>query len=108
MYGRRLLQPRLTAVCGRSMDPSSRYRRPRADAPWTPMAAAIRRQVADQLSGYDPNGLIANRYRTGQIRSPGTPTTNRPSGRHRSSSRCRWDRRGCCSFADAAAEASTR
>ena len=66
MPGKRVYQPRLTAVCGRSMDPSTRYRRPNPDAPWTPIAARVLRQVAGEVPGWHPNGLIANLYRTGQ------------------------------------------
>jgi alkylated DNA repair dioxygenase AlkB len=66
MYGRRVNQPRLTAVCGRSMDPASRYTRRNADEPWTPRAQAIRALVAAAVPSFDPNGLIANHYRDGK------------------------------------------
>ncbi len=66
MYGKLVDQPRLTAVCGRSMDPQTRYRRPNPDTPWTPTAARVLRQVAAEVPGWQPNGLIANLYRTGQ------------------------------------------
>lgn len=61
----RRMQPRLTAVCGRSMDPASRYLRARADRPWTPAAESIRDRVAQVVPGWEPTGLIANWYRTG-------------------------------------------
>jgi alkylated DNA repair dioxygenase AlkB len=66
MYGKRVNQPRLTAVCGRSMDPRSHYQHPNPDTPWTPTAARVLRQVAAEVSGWHPNGLIANLYRSGQ------------------------------------------
>jgi alkylated DNA repair dioxygenase AlkB len=65
MWGRTVHQPRLTAVCGRSMDPASRYTRPRPEQPWTPRAAAIRDRVTAAVPGWTPTGLIANWYRTG-------------------------------------------
>jgi alkylated DNA repair dioxygenase AlkB len=65
LYGKTVLQPRLTATCGRSMDPASRYLRPRPDQPWTPVAAAIRDVITEVSPGWTPNGLIANHYRTG-------------------------------------------
>lgn len=65
LYGRTVAQPRLTAVCGRSMDPASRYRRPNPEAPWTPTAWAVREAVCGAVPSWEPNGLIANRYRDG-------------------------------------------
>jgi alkylated DNA repair dioxygenase AlkB len=55
----------LTAVCGLSMDPASRYLRPAPERPWTPAAAAVRDLVAAELPGWGPTGLIGNGYRTG-------------------------------------------
>jgi alkylated DNA repair dioxygenase AlkB len=65
LYGRKVAQPRLTALCGRSMDPASRYRRPNREMPWTPTAAMVRDAVARSVPDWEPNGLIANRYRDG-------------------------------------------
>ena len=65
LYGRVVPQPRLTAVCGRSMDPATRYRRPNPVQPWSPVAGALRSLVAAEVPGWEPNGLIANRYRDG-------------------------------------------
>ena len=66
MFGKTVLQPRLTAVAGRSMDPKSRYRRPRPDTPWGSLSAQIRDAihavVADTVPGWTPNGMIANLY----------------------------------------------
>jgi hypothetical protein len=59
-------QPRLTAVCGRSMDPATNYRAARPDEPWTPSAERIRNLVAEAVPGWQPNGLIANLYRDGR------------------------------------------
>jgi alkylated DNA repair dioxygenase AlkB len=66
LYGREVLQPRLTAVCGRSMSPASRYRAPNPAAPWTATAEVVLDAVADDVPGWVPNGLIANLYRDGQ------------------------------------------
>lgn len=65
MYGKSLAQPRLTAVCGVSMNPASRYRRPNPDAPWTATADRVRNLVKHEVANWEPNGLIANRYRNG-------------------------------------------
>ena len=65
MHGRLVAQPRLTAVCGLSMDPASRYRRPNPDQPWTPAAAAVLVRVALAIPGWQPHGLLSNLYRSG-------------------------------------------
>ncbi|WP_406832823.1 alpha-ketoglutarate-dependent dioxygenase AlkB [Pedococcus sp. KACC 23699] len=66
MFGKSLAQPRLTAVCGVSMDPASRYRRSNPVTPWAPAAGYVRDRVEGVVAGWRPNGLIANRYRDGQ------------------------------------------
>ena len=65
MYGKVVAQPRLTAVCGKSMSPASRYRRPNPDTPWTATTERIRQLVASALPDWEPNGLLANWYRDG-------------------------------------------
>jgi len=65
MFGKDVLQPRLTAVCGKSMKPASRYRRANPDTPWTPMAAQVLDRVHRTCPAWRPNGLIANWYRDG-------------------------------------------
>lgn len=65
LYGRTVPQPRLTAVCGRSMNPASRYRRPNPTQPWTPTTEAVLRRVTAEVPDWHPNGLIANLYRDG-------------------------------------------
>lgn len=83
MYGRTLPQPRLTAVAGRSMDPASRYRRPNPDAPWTRTASAVRDAVIEAMravaDGWEPNGLIANCYRSGAKDSIGWHADDEPA-----------------------------
>jgi alkylated DNA repair dioxygenase AlkB len=82
MWGKTMPQPRLTATCGASMDPASRYRRPRPHQPWTPTAATIRDTIATTTPGWTPNGLIANLYRTGSD-SISWHSDNEPAlGRH--------------------------
>ena len=65
MFGRSVPQPRLTAVCGVSMDPASRYRKPNPITPWTATAGHVRDLVKNEVVDWEPNGLIANRYRDG-------------------------------------------
>ena len=65
MFGRSVDQPRLTAVCGKSMVPSTGYRRANPEAPWTPTTGHIRDLLATELPTWHPNGLIANWYRDG-------------------------------------------
>lgn len=83
MYGKTVPQPRLTSVAGRSMDPASRYRRPNPDAPWTPTARAVRDAVVEGVrtvtDGWEPNGLIANYYRTGATDSIGWHADDEPA-----------------------------
>lgn len=65
LYGKSLAQPRLTTVCGVSMNPASRYRRPNPVTPWTATADHVRTLVMQEVADWEPNGLIANRYRDG-------------------------------------------
>lgn len=65
MFGKQVPQPRLTAVCGKSMDPASRYRTAKADTPWPPTAKRVLDRITSEMPGWTPNGLIANWYRNG-------------------------------------------
>jgi alkylated DNA repair dioxygenase AlkB len=65
MFGKATLQPRLTAVCGKSMVPSTRYTRANPDTPWTPTTTHILNRLTPELRTWKPNGLIANWYRDG-------------------------------------------
>src|SRR5690349_10985212 len=65
MFGKEVYQPRLTAVCGRSMSPASRYRLPNPDRPWTPLTRAVLHAVNSEVPDLVGNGLIANLYRDG-------------------------------------------
>lgn len=65
MFGRTVAQPRLTAVCGRSMDPVSGYRRPNEFVPWSVTAGRVAAMVGSEVPGWRPNGVIGNWYRSG-------------------------------------------
>jgi len=65
IFGRQVLQPRLTAWFGIAMDATTRYRTTRPPVPWPPLLGAVRERVAAH-AGVDFNSALANLYRDGR------------------------------------------
>ena len=65
LFGRPVVQPRLTAWFGVAMDAATRYRTTRPPVPWPPLLAAVGDRVAAH-AGVEFNSALANLYRDGR------------------------------------------